>query len=60
VCSQWCRMGHDQEDCPTASCDSSAGSSTIYGTCNALSSGSVGTSSGVVQYGYCTLDLSGC
>ncbi len=60
VCSQWCRVGHDEEDCPSASCDSGSGSSTIYGTCNALSSSSVGTRSGVVPYGYCTLDVSGC
>jgi hypothetical protein len=60
VCSQWCRMGHDKEDCPSATCDSSSGSMTIYGTCNALANGSVGTSSGVVQYGFCTLDTTGC
>jgi hypothetical protein len=61
VCSQWCRVGHDEEDCPSATCDSGSGSSTIYGTCNGLANGAVGTSGGLlVHYGYCTLDVSGC
>lgn len=60
VCTQWCRVGHDKEDCPSVTCDSESDSMTIYGTCNAPLNGSVGTPSGVVQYGYCTLDTSGC
>ncbi|HVW25054.1 MAG TPA: hypothetical protein VHC69_06760 [Polyangiaceae bacterium] len=60
VCTQWCRMGHEKDDCPSIMCDSASGSMTIYGTCNALANGAVGTGSGVVQYGYCTLDTSGC
>lgn len=60
VCARYCRIGHEQDDCPSATCSSGSGSFTMYGTCNALTSNAVGTSSGVVQYGYCTLNLGGC
>lgn len=60
VCAKWCRMGREKEDCPSFSCDSSSGSTTVYGVCNALARGAVGTGSGVVQYGYCTLDTGAC
>jgi hypothetical protein len=60
VCSKWCRIGHEKDDCPSFTCDTGSSSTTVYGVCNALSRGSVGTDAEVVRYGYCTLDRGGC